>query len=70
MSGQAEQLQQAMSFFKLGTTAPSMGRNRPIVKPAGVKRQASGHARRGEAGNPVIGRAAANTVDESQFARF
>jgi methyl-accepting chemotaxis protein len=74
MSSQAEQLQQAMSFFKLAAVAPSIGRSRSTVKSAAVKRQASAHSRRGEAGNPINGRVAANagadSLDESQFARF
>jgi methyl-accepting chemotaxis protein len=67
MSAQAEQLQQTMSFFKLSESSGLAVRS----KPAAAKRA---HSRRGEPGNPIVGRAAANAavpvLDEAQFARF
>jgi len=67
MSSQAEQLQQAMSFFKLPGSSPATGRARPAGD--GHKRKAAAAIRRAATPAPV-GRATAESVDESQFVQF
>ena len=71
MSAQAEQLQQTMSFFRLSDSSGLAIRGRPAGKQAAAKRA---NGRRGEPGNPITGRSAANAavpaLDEAQFARF
>ncbi|MGC4077868.1 MAG: methyl-accepting chemotaxis protein [Rubrivivax sp.] len=68
MSSQAEQLQQAMSFFKLPGTGATTLRARPAAGD-GHKRKAAAAIRRAAAPAPV-GRAVAESVDESQFVQF
>ena len=71
MSGQAGQLRQAMSFFRVSDASDPTGKSRLVGKPAAAKRA---NSRRGEPANPVTGRSAANSaapaLDEANFARF
>jgi methyl-accepting chemotaxis protein len=73
MSSQAEQLQQTMSFFKLPNASGATLR-KPVARAVNGGKTATANLRRGESGNPIARRAAANagsdSLDESQFARF
>jgi methyl-accepting chemotaxis protein len=71
MSSQAEQLQQAMSFFKLsgghGVVPQQRAKAKPAAAKKGVGRSVGGLKM---AGAVNFAPASANAVDESQFARF
>jgi methyl-accepting chemotaxis protein len=74
MSGQAEQLQATMAFFKLAGSVAALARNQPAGRAAAALKKASNSASRSSGGSRSAaaggGQAPAESLDEAHFARF